>query len=309
MLAISTAWNGRRHESGRAVIEELLALGFRNFEIGVHFSEAMLLEIEPLIMEGVIRLSSLHNYCPVPPGIDRTRGSGDLYKPSSLDETERRNTVEYTKRTLDWAARLRAGAVVAHWGEVDMPNPQREWVKRILQGDPDVQDEIKRAWEERERLKQPYLEQTLCSLQEISEHARTLGIRVGIETRYYFHQFPSLEETEILLNVMPDTTGYWHDNGHAQTQAFVGIARQEDYLNRYRERLIGAHLMDIIHGDRDHQAFGRGEFPIEQYAPILSQAKWQVMEIHHATPEELASSKQRLERCGFGADDSLTGRV
>lgn len=300
MLAISTAWNGKRHESGRAVIEELLALGFQNFEIGVHFSESMLLEIEPLVQEEIIRLSSLHNFCPVPPGVERLKGSGDLYKPSALDESERKRAAEYTKRTLDWAARLGAGAVVAHWGEVDLPNPQRDWVRRILQGDPAVPEEIRQAWDERERLKQPYLEQTLRSLQEIGEYAQTLGVRIGVETRYYFHQFPSYEEVETFLSVVPEVIGYWHDNGHAQTQEFIGIARQEDYLNRYQERLIGAHLMDIVDGDRDHQAFGRGNFPVERYAPILSQAKWQVMEIHHATPEELIASKQRLEKCGFG---------
>jgi sugar phosphate isomerase/epimerase len=300
MLAISTAWNGKKHESGRAVIKELLALGFQNFEINVHFSEAMLLEIEPLIHEDVIRISSLHNFCPVPPGTERTKGSGDIYKPSALNEEERKQAVEHTKRTLDWAARLGAGAIVAHWGEVDMPNPQREWVKRLLQSDPNVQSEIQHAWEERERLKQPYLEQTLRSLQEIGEYAHALGIQVGVETRYYFHQFPSLEEVEMFLNVAPDTYGYWHDNGHAQTQQFIGIARQSDYLARYGDRLMGAHLMDIINGDRDHQAFGRGEFPIEQYASALTQAQWQVMEIHHATPEELIASRERLERCGFG---------
>lgn len=301
MLAISTAWNGKKHESGRAVIEELLALGFQNFEIGVHFSEAMLQEIEPLVQEGVIRLSSLHNFCPVPAGVERWQGSGDLYRPSALDEAERRQAVEHTKRTLDWAARLHAGAVVMHCGEVEMVNPQRDWVKRILQGDSAVRDEIQRARDERERLKSPYLEQTLRSFQEIGEYAQTLGIRVGVETRYYFHQIPSLEEVETFLTLMPGVAGYWHDNGHAQTQELIGIARQEDYLNRYGESLVGLHLMDIMDGDRDHQAFGRGDFPVERYAPVLSKAKWQVMEIHHATPEELVLSKQRLERCGFGS--------
>lgn len=298
MLAVSTAWNAQRHTSGRAIIDELLALGFEDFEINVHFSEEMLKEIELMAREGAIRIGSLHNYCPIPLGF--THGSGDLYLMSDLDESQRRLAVENTKRTLDWAKRLGAGAIVAHWGEVTMFNPQKSIVRRILEGDLSAKEEMRQLYEQRNQQKQPYLEQSLKSLQEISEYAKSLNIRLGLETRYYFHQFPGIEEMGMMLDVAPEVTGYWHDNGHAMTQQFIGIARHDDYLDRFGDRLMGLHLMDIIEGDQDHHALGHGDYPVEQYAPLLTKAHWQVMEIHRATPEELVASRARLQACGFG---------
>ena len=68
MYSFSTCWNSHRHTDGRAMLEEIRDLGFEFAEL----SHGIRLSLVPGIMQaveaGVIKISTLHNFCPLPIG-------------------------------------------------------------------------------------------------------------------------------------------------------------------------------------------------------------------------------------------------
>ena len=133
-IGISTAWNALRHKSGRKMIRELLDLGFDSVELNVHVTSAMIEEISEMVKLGQVRICSLHNYCPVPDGVERQAAAGNILPLSAPDEVERAMAVAQTKQTIEWAARLGAQAVVMHLGAVPMEIRQREALRLIGAG-------------------------------------------------------------------------------------------------------------------------------------------------------------------------------
>ena len=125
-LGISTAWNALRHKSGRKMAQELLDLGFDTLELNVHVTEPMLQEIEPMVKQGEVVICSLHNYCPTPKGVRREAAASVNIPIASPDSPERREAVDQTRQTIEWAARLGASAVVIHAGVIPGQCRQRE---------------------------------------------------------------------------------------------------------------------------------------------------------------------------------------
>ena len=126
-------------------------------------------------------------------------------------------------------------------------------------------------------------------------YAEQLGVRLGLETRYYFAEIPSLDEFMMIFrNVQSPALGYWHDTGHAHVMETLGIATQNDFLTKYGDRLIGIHLHDAV-GGSDHRAIGRGNVDFEK---VLSYAKPEtqlVLEIHGQAPaSEIVKSRERI---------------
>ena len=68
MYSFSTCWNSHRHTDGRAMLEEIRDLGFEYAEL----SHGIRLSLVPGIIDahkaGVIKISTLHNFCPLPIG-------------------------------------------------------------------------------------------------------------------------------------------------------------------------------------------------------------------------------------------------
>ena len=78
MYSLSTCWNSQRHTDGRAMLREIRDLGFEYAEL----SHGIRLGLMPGILEAVdageIKISSLHNFCPLPMGVNHA--SPNLYE-------------------------------------------------------------------------------------------------------------------------------------------------------------------------------------------------------------------------------------
>src|SRR3989337_2172331 len=116
MIALSTSWNAIRHQDGHALIEEIKGLGFQHVEINYQVTAEQLSQIAELVKDGVIKVNSLHNIVPMPQGADPNTAHR-LYPFTSPNPEVRKTGVELTKRSLDYAAKLGAKAVVLHLGE------------------------------------------------------------------------------------------------------------------------------------------------------------------------------------------------
>ena len=85
MFSFSTSWNSFRHISGIELVEEIRAIGFDTIELNFALTESMAKDILGLSQRSEIKVSSLHNMCPLPPEIGRDEASPDYYSLASPD--------------------------------------------------------------------------------------------------------------------------------------------------------------------------------------------------------------------------------
>jgi len=67
---------------------------------------------------GDIKISSLHNFCPMPVGV--THAAPNLYEFSAKKLHERELAVRFTLKTFEFASRVKAPVVVLHLGSMDL---------------------------------------------------------------------------------------------------------------------------------------------------------------------------------------------
>lgn len=298
-LALSTSWNAFRHENGANLLFEIEKIGFKNIELSFNLTAHMVRQIKKTAKNSGVKIISLHNFCPIPDIIERRLALPDCYSMSSCDQGERERSVRYTKITIDTAKDLGAKAVVLHCGRVQMPDKTRELVDLFLKG-LNKSGEFDRLKEdfiaEREKLCQPYLSNTLKSLEEINEHARRNNILLGVETRFYYREIPTLKEIGIILEEFKNSNiSYWHDTGHAELMENIGLAKHKDYLDLYSNRMLGIHLHDILNCN-DHMAPSKGSLNFSSLKPYLKKETLKVLEAHHpATAEDLREARDFLE--------------
>lgn len=301
MLALSTSWNNDKGIRGTELVAQIKELGIEQVELGMTLSRQKVDDIRELKEKGSIRVVSLHNYCPMPDSSETEGIAGDSL--ASLDEEEREQAVFFTKRTIETAKSLGAGIVVLHMGKVAVEPGTRflfDLYERGLKGTDGYERFKARMIEERRRNRDEHLDALLSSLGMLSEFSLGLGIRLGIENRYYFHEMPSLEELAIILDRFKDgNVFYWHDTGHAQVFENLGLAKHSDYLEAGKGRLAGVHLHDVV-GVDDHLAPGMGNFDFRIIKPYLKKETLKVIEAHRpATAEDIKQGIKYLEGIGI----------
>ena len=67
---------------------------------------------------GEIKISSLHNFCPLPMGV--THAAPNLYEFSAEKAHERELAIRYTLKTFEFAERVKAPVVVLHLGSMEL---------------------------------------------------------------------------------------------------------------------------------------------------------------------------------------------
>ena len=264
------------------MVNEVRALGFEYAELG-HGTRVSLLDgVRQAVAAGEIKISSLHNFCPLPVGV---MGSApDYYLPSSRDETERQCAVRHTLRTIDCAAILGAKFVVLHLGHL----PMRNYTVRLLGLHVDGRDDTpkfqrwrNKALAVREKKCPKHLDQVFRTLEAVLPRAKEVGVTLGMETRLGIEEIPSEEEADqILTRFGTDAIQYWHDIGHAAVKELLGLMNLEAVLHRFRGRTAGMHLQDFAPPAADHLPPGRGTFDFGRLAPFVTEDMVLAWEIH-----------------------------
>ena len=118
MYSFSTCWNSGRHTDGRAMLREIRDLGFEYAELSHGIRLSLLPGILDAVSAGEIKISTLHNFCPLPVGVDKP--SPNLYEFSSERTRERELALKYTFKTFECAKRVNAQLVVLHLGSMNL---------------------------------------------------------------------------------------------------------------------------------------------------------------------------------------------
>lgn len=264
------------------MLNEIRELGFEYAELG-HGTRLSLVDgIQKAVAAGEIKISSLHNFCPLPVGV--MSPAPDYYRPSAQREGEREFAVRHTLRTLEFAASLGAPFVVMHLGEIEMRDYTEKLLKLFAEGraeTPKFERVRLKALTVRAKKRAPYFEQLLRTLDEVAPRARQLKLKLGFETRFGVNEIPDLDEVGELMNRYgSETIQYWHDVGHAQVKEYMGFHTHEAILEKYRGRTGGMHLQDVAPPAFDHQPPGFGTFDFNRLRPFLTEGMVLAWEIH-----------------------------
>jgi sugar phosphate isomerase/epimerase len=145
----------------------------------------------------------------------------------------------------------------------------------------------------------PCFESVKKSILELLTYAQKTKVRLGIENRYHYMEFPSPDELEILLGLAdPDQIGFIYDVGHAQTLDLLGFYPHEEWLNRFGPRIIGTHLHDVL-GTTDHYAPGLGNVDFDMVAAYLPENAFRTCEFQtFNTPEQVKTGLKMLVEHG-----------
>jgi sugar phosphate isomerase/epimerase len=300
MFSISTVWNAWRHKTAQSMVAELKDLGFDRLELSFGLPSKMVADISLMVEEGEIAVGSLHNYCPSPILRDGHSLSHSILPLSNTDEEERKWAVRQTMRTIETAHSLGASAVVLHMGKVLIRpiSPKLMMLAENGEVQSGRSERLRSKLRKRRELKKElYLEQAAKSLRDLAPHAEELGIKLGIENRYYPEEIPDLNEIGQLIEwTKSSAVGYWHDMGHAAVKENIGWGGHLEYLERYGDRLIGMHIHDVIL-TRDHRAPLQGELDFSPLVEYMREDLLKVVEVHPiATAEEIKNGLAFLLR-------------
>jgi sugar phosphate isomerase/epimerase len=304
-LSLSTAWCSHRHGDGLAMVQEMADLGFTHAELSHGIRITLVDGILKGVEQGVIKIGSVHNFCPLPPGV--TQAAPNLYEPSAIDSTERDQWVRQTKRTIDFAAKVKARVVVCHLGSAFFLwfNPVRR-LQAYLTAHPDAgrlgdkkyQALLAKAVGKLRHRMGRFWGNTLDSIGKVLAYAAEKQVILGFENREKFEELPVDADFPSFLAGLPAgaAAGYWHDTGHAEIKQDLGLLTQKQQLTDNASRLIGFHLHDVNADGDDHQAVGSGRVDFAMISEFWRPYHTLVLEIGpRATVEQVLSSKARLE--------------
>jgi sugar phosphate isomerase/epimerase len=287
------------------MLREMADLGFDQVELSHGVRIVLVPGILKAVEEGMIKVGSTHNFCPLPIGV--VQAAPNLFEPSARDHKEHEQWVRHTKRSIDFAAQVRARVVVCHLGSVSFfwSSPARK-LKKYLSGKPNaVRDGdlkytalVAKALEKLRKRMKPFWAQTQASVLEVFDYAAFKGVKLGFENREKFEELPLDADYADFVAGLPEGSpvGYWHDTGHADIKQTMGLLDHRVHLTKNAPRLIGFHLHDVSASGQDHQPIGSGHIDFKMVSEFWRPGQELVLELSpRVKSEDVLRSKENLE--------------
>ena len=280
MYAFSTCWNSQRHTDGRAMLLEIRDLGFEYAELSHGIRISLLPGILDAVDAGEIKISTLHNFCPLPIGV--TQAAPNIYQFSSPDPREWESAFKHSIKTIETAARVGARAVVLHMGSIEMKDYTDKLIDLIEDGKKETSKYEKLSTEVQEKIgqkKEQFVERSHQMLRRLIGPAEERGIKLAVENREALEEIPIDSEFSFLFREFPEpTVCYWHDTGHAQIKENLGFIYHGLHLESMAERLLGFHIHDVAFPGKDHRSPGSGMIDFGALAAVVKPEHMKVFE-------------------------------
>ena len=285
--SFSTSWLSRNSDDARQMVETIKKTGVDTVELDFRISRDIYNEISKNLDAWSLSVSSLHAVCPA---LEAKQRGAEKFLISDSDEGNRRLGVKQISETIQNAVELGARAIVVHCGRAEMKEPIYEMMKLYDGGGIETEQAEAMLNEfkiDRLAASRKNFDQLLKSLDEINKVAGDAGIYIGLENRYYFAEYPNLEELGIILNRFGGgRLRYWHDTGHAHINEILFAVPQRLMLETFSDSLLGVHLHDVKDGYTDHNEPGCGSVDFDMVNSYLTPNVIRVMEINpRVSPE------------------------
>jgi len=291
------------------MIEEVLGLGFKRIELSHGIRMSLVPGILKAVEEGIIDVSSVHNFCPLPNMVQHA--APNLYQPSSSDSRERDLWHRYSLQTLDFAVKVGAPRVVMHSGSVHYffwsPEARLErWIDKSgleaheLREHEAFRKRCDRAVKRISRSAPPWLERIHECYKRLMPEVRDRGLTLGVENREGLEELPIDADFETFLDALGEDApvGYWHDCGHAQLKHQFGLIDHAEHLEKLSPRLLGFHLHDVSEGGRDHQTPGTGVIDFKMIARFVRPEHSLILELSPSlSSDQVLQSRDYIADC------------
>ena len=269
-FALSTNWCNRRLESGEAIADAALELGFDELELGFHTTLEQVQGFKARLDQ--IPVGSIHAFCPVP--ISAPQGYPELYQLADFDENVRAIARVHVKKNIAFAAEMGADTVVLHAGRVMC----RGWISAW-----DVSRRVRRG-----RKMVEVVRRELAALAGELERHRVV---LALENLPYLEGFPADWE---LGELCGEWVQGWLDTGHDRVRLLRGWKTLAPAVAA--PRYAGMHVNDSRGGD-DHLAPGEGGVDFAAFADLARSVRHRVFEPHPGVAgAELERSLKELRR-------------
>jgi sugar phosphate isomerase/epimerase len=262
------------------MLREIHDLGFEYAELSHGIRLSLVPGIFDALKAGEMKISTLHNFCPLPVGVNGP--SPNLFEFSSDRERERQLAFKHTLTTLDFAVRVAAQLVVLHFGRMELKDyggKLKELLERGKGGTREFEKLAAAAEEARQSRKERFFAQSCQVLRELVKEAEKRNVKLGIEIREAVEELPVETDFHWLLEEFPAPVYYWHDTGHAQIKQNLGFIDHAQFLADRAERLAGFHLHDVEFPARDHCPPGSGCIDFAALKPCVRPEHIKVFEL------------------------------
>lgn len=274
------------------MLVEMADLGFEYVELSHGVRISLVPGILKAVGEKIVKISSLHNFCPLPVGV--MGAAPNLYEPTSPSHRERVLWYNNTVRTIEFAERVQCDRIVMHSGKIRLlwGSPGRAVHDAFDAKDGDDGSKLKAAREKGlirlGRKKKVFMKRLVESYGHIAERAKQAGVRLGIENREAFSELPLDGDMKAFLDELKDLDvfGYWHDSGHAQLKQHMGLLDHREHLETLRPHLVGFHLHDVDEKEHDHQVPGTGVIDWSILADNVREGDVVIMELSPVLKKE-----------------------
>ena len=288
------------------MLKEMAGLGYDYVELSHGIRITLVPGILRGVEEGIVKVSSTHNFCPLPTGV--VQAAPNLFEPSAREHREHDQWLRHTKRSIDFAAQVKAKVLVCHLGNVSFFwfNPART-IKDYLKDHHDAgrtpDDKAYHALlakclvRLRKRMP-PFWEQVKASVAEVFDYATQKGIKLGFENREKFEELPIDADYADFIAGLPINApaGYWHDTGHADIKEGMGLLNHRQHLVKNAPRLIGFHLHDVNASGSDHQPIGAGHIDFKMVSQFWRPEHLLTLELSpRVALEDVKASRARVE--------------
>jgi sugar phosphate isomerase/epimerase len=268
------------------MLREIRDLGFDHAELSHGTRISLLPGIMDAVDSGEIRISSVHNFCPLPLGVNYA--APNLYKFSADRQRERELAHRYTLKTIEFAARVKARAVVLHLGSIEMRDYTHKLMDLVERGEretPKYEKLCTECLEKRNRRKEPFVERVYEALRGLLPEAEARGLKLGCENREALEELPLESDFSLLFRELRSPAlAYWHDTGHAQIKENLGFLHHVLHLESMADKLAGFHIHDVQFPGRDHSAPGTGMLDFAALKPFVKPDHVKVFELNPNMP-------------------------
>ncbi len=290
-MSFSTMWSIENFPSLNDFFQASREYGFDKIELNHQVNSSMLAGADL----GAYKFSSVHEPCPADISTETLKRKDWLI--SSLDEDCRQQGIRAIQRSIDLAHEIGAELVVVHAGCIRTDSSGEDQLRKLFLagqlGSPKYQELKESLVRSRSQLAEPHLKAVKKSLHELAEYASQRNVRLGIENRYHYFDIPSLEEMELCLDLVDHgQIGWVFDTGHAYALDRLDFYGWKEWLQRYADRMVAAHLHDAI-GIHDHLAPGSGEIDFLTVGSFLPRNAIRTCELRNTNTPELVKSGMR----------------
>lgn len=321
-IALSTSYFHRKVSDAYEMMQKAAEMGFEYVELGHTTTVNMVDGIERAVKDGIIKVSSLHNFCPIPPFA--TPPAPNFYSPATGSKRESQQWLRHTQTTIEFAGRVGASRIVTHAGELSYfwgspkfalgtefaklieikgkleENPQDEFLRENFETLSKIYEKnISKFIKSSERKSRKAHDRIFENLEIINESLKQKNLLLGVENRDGYCELPfdtkfaefAKRESE-LSNVRA-----WIDIGHVAVKSLRKVIDFEKFVEEVSPFICGWHLHDCTMESKDHRAIGKGfiDFDfVKKYFDVKKQIFTLELSAKVETQDAI-DSKKRLE--------------